>query len=96
MTTSTDLGTIWACVDCMFVHASGETEGEPDRAPWGILEGGQHVTLGLTYGEHTCGKGQDHDRECDCETEEFSWSTCEGCGSRLGGSRHAFTLWEDL
>jgi hypothetical protein len=27
------------------------------------------------------------------ETTEFSWSSCESCGSQLGGSRHeAFTI----
>jgi hypothetical protein len=27
--------------------------------------------------------------ECD---EEFSWSPCEACGSRLGGARHLFAI----
>lgn len=28
------------------------------------------------------------------ETTEFSWSRCDACGSRLGGSRHAFSVLE--
>ena len=32
------------------------------------------------------------DYECDCETNTFSTSQCEGCGSWLHGERHALTL----
>lgn len=35
------------------------------------------------------------DCNIDCENDEFSWSQCEGCGSTLGGSRHAMTVWEE-
>lgn len=31
--------------------------------------------------------------ECDCEHDSFSWRHCEGCGSSLGGERHAYTYW---
>ena len=86
---------IWVCVDCMFVHANGETESEPDREPLNLLEG-QEVTLGMLYSEHSCGRETDPDmsEECECEQQDFSWSRCEGCGSTLGGSRHAMTVWE--
>jgi hypothetical protein len=30
--------------------------------------------------------------DCQCEEMEFSWSSCDTCGSGLGGSRHAVTL----
>jgi len=33
----------------------------------------------------------DHDGITKCETQDFGRSPCENCGSRLGGSRHAFT-----
>ena len=34
---------------------------------------------------------EDHDGMTECETQDFGRSPCENCGSRLGGSRHAFT-----
>lgn len=86
--------TLWVCVDCMMVHANGETEGEPDRVPWAIYDDARNLTMGLMREEHEC--ESDGDGECDCETLEFSWSACEGCGSALGGSRYAFTEhWEE-
>lgn len=33
------------------------------------------------------------DYECDCDRLEFSWSSCDACGSNLGGDRHAFIIW---
>ncbi len=32
--------------------------------------------------------------ECDCETNTYSTSQCEGCGSWLHGERHAMTLFK--
>ena len=32
--------------------------------------------------------------ECDCETDTFSRSQCEGCGSYLHGERHGMTLFK--
>lgn len=34
------------------------------------------------------------DYECDCETNTFSTSQCEGCGSYLHGERHGMTLFK--
>lgn len=34
------------------------------------------------------------DYECDCETDTFSKTQCEGCGSYLHGERHAMTLFK--
>lgn len=97
--------TIWVCQDCMFVHANGETGNEsPDREPWEYLfdrePDGSSVTMGLTREEHECGWQDDEDsecwQECECADTEFSWSQCQGCGSTLGGSRHAFSLWNPI
>jgi hypothetical protein len=33
------------------------------------------------------------DYECDCETNTFSMSDCQGCGSEYHGERHAMTEW---
>lgn len=100
-----DTCTIWVCVDCMLHHANGECgschadEGH-DREPMGLVDrpmsGRDMVTMGMLDEQHDC--IQDHDGsniECDCETRSFSWSSCDGCGSTLGGERHAFTLWFD-
>lgn len=32
--------------------------------------------------------------ECECDTNTFSKSQCDGCGSFLAGARHAMTLWK--
>lgn len=51
--------------------------------------------------EHGDNSDQHHDQsdhdypddyECDCETNTFSTSQCEGCGSYLHGERHAMWL----
>jgi hypothetical protein len=31
--------------------------------------------------------------DCECEQEGFSWSSCDVCGSPLGGDRFAVTFW---
>lgn len=92
--------TIWVCVDCMLHHANGECGscsdlyGPHDEEPLSLLMG-QHYAMGMVRGEHLgenfCG---DVD-ECDCETNTYSTSQCEGCGSWLHGERHAFTVFAD-
>lgn len=65
-----------ACADCLFLVANGETP-EGDN---GELETAMMANLGAQDVRHlVCGSGEDN---------EFSWSACECCGSRLGGSRH--------
>lgn len=95
---------IWVCVDCMLHHANGEcgscNEEGHDKEPWSQLDAGDFVTMGMFSNLHgdNCpfrtGTGEDYP-DCDCETEYFSRWSCSGCGSELGGSRHAFTLWWD-
>lgn len=102
MTLTDNTCTIWVCTDCLMVAANGELpDPEPECEPWSKLEG-EFVTMGLVAEEHNedC-PNVDHETgewlgigDCTgCETQDFSWSNCEGCGSHLGGSRHAFTLW---
>jgi len=31
--------------------------------------------------------------ECECEQTTFSWSSCDVCGSNLGGAREAVVFW---
>jgi len=94
--------TIWVCQDCMLHHANGEcgschmdSEGTwdgHDREPWALEPDQSKVTMGMLWSEHPCGDDMDL---CDCETINFSMSSCDGCGSTLAGERHAFTLWFD-
>jgi hypothetical protein len=99
-----NLGTIWVCQDCMLHDANGECGGCHDEdgheggEPLSSIGDGFHVTMGLAWDEHAedCQNRAEHEwrGECDCETNTFSTSQCEGCGSYLHGERHAMTLWE--
>jgi hypothetical protein len=91
---------LWVCSDCLMAHANGEDSVEDRPAsepePWAIFPDASRVSMGMLDDNHSCGQSwDDGTRDCGCETDEFSWSPCDGCGSTLGGSRHAFTLWEE-
>lgn len=93
--------TIWVCQNCLFHYANGECGDchEPEHEggePWSLWEGlSENVTMGLMSSEHLCHEaGIVQFGECDCETDAFSTSSCEGCGSTYHGERHAFTVWE--
>jgi hypothetical protein len=100
-------GTIWVCMDCMLHHANGECGscsdmyGPHDEEPLSAVEAPFTVAMGMAYSEHsedceTRIQGRVPDNyECDCETDTFSTSQCEGCGSHLHGERHAMTLFKD-
>lgn len=97
------------CVCCMLLLANGECcDGSDDNAPCGTPERlatyetagsdarAYHITLGQVTDE--CG----HDLHDDVQSEEhtencerfgFSWSSCDTCGSSLGGDRYAATVW---
>ncbi len=92
----------WICTHCFIHLVNGDcTDIEMcDADPGHPLSefGDMHVTPGIRFSEHSCilgegdGWGPD-DHECDCETSTLSWHACEGCGSNLGGERHAVTGW---
>ena len=93
-------GTIWVCQDCMLHHANGECGGchyGHDEEPLSSISDGFHVAMGMAAEEHSedCGYRHDGLSECDCETNTYSTSQCEGCGSYLHGERHAMTLFKD-
>ena len=84
-----EYGTAEVCVDCYFAHHygaheheghwyAGESDTPSDRKPLALLED-------YELADNT-----------DLETEEgmttFSWSSCEGCGSTLGGARYRLAL----
>lgn len=84
--------TYWVCEDCLMAQA-GYDEHELGRAfecdPLNLIPADAVVTDGLLREEHDC----DGEPECDCETVDFSRSSCDGCGSHLAGSRYALTVW---
>lgn len=95
------------CTDCLMFLANGETPihmGEDETAEWmaeiGRRAGDLHVGVG---GEHFYEEGCRNvtadgewigSTDCDCETQEFTWQSCDTCGSTLGGSRHAVHYFE--
>lgn len=90
--------TLWVCEDC-YATANGLDDDitAPDREPLSLIGGDAEVTSGLVQNEHdpactvyVLGWMGD---ECECERRTFSWSPCQGCGSTLGGSREALTVW---
>lgn len=99
-----ELGTIWVCQNCMLHHANGEC-GDCHREndehegfyPWNSLSENETVTMGMAEEEHSCGRENGEEvHECDCETNPFGTSRCEGCYSWFHGERHAFTLWSEV
>jgi hypothetical protein len=108
MKTTTEEGTTyWVCEDCYLVHAGydeHELGRDFDREPLSMIVDTAEVTAGLLADEHDddcpvwLGDPSRADvpvdgEECECETVSFTWSRCDGCGSRLGGERHALTVW---
>lgn len=98
--------TIWVCRCCMLNHANGDCGcgayyGEdPDHDPLGLVDPNK-IAMGMYAQEHheTCEinitGSAPNDYECDCGTDTYSTSPCQGCGSYLHGERHAVTLWLD-
>lgn len=96
--------TLWVCVNCIQHHANGECgDCHEDEH-----QGGEPLSkvdytksaMGLLYSEHSedchvfISEGEDRD-ECDCETNTYSTSSCDGCGSDYHGERHAMTEWSE-
>ncbi len=95
-------GTIWVCQDCIMHAANGEcgschdSEGH-DCEPLSLTDPRTTVP-GMAREEHAedCPRRNgDDSTDCDCETDTYSTSQCEGCGSYLHGERHAMTILED-
>lgn len=103
MSNEENYGTIWVCLCCMLSHANGECCASDDHGgdgcvPLSKVGAPYRVFAGMGWKEHSC---IEHDEgacecelpdECDCETNTYSTSQCEGCGSYLHGERHAMTL----
>lgn len=77
--------------------------------PLSAIETPFHVAMGMVHKEHAeeClwrelasrspqqGDPALDGYECECETNTYSTSQCEGCGSYLHGERHAMTLFKN-
>ena len=88
---------ISVCLTCMISHANGEDireegDGQPDPFSQWVAEFGNGYTIAMG-GEHydNC-TDEDRAEGCDCEELGFSWSSCQGCDSGLGGDRYRFTV----
>jgi len=93
--TTEPIALIWVCQRCLF----DDSHGGDGIAPWSLETG--EVTMGMLAAEHAddcpvriTGEWPDN-YECECERRDFSWRRCDGCGSTLGGERHAFTVWAE-
>jgi len=88
---STTYSDVWVCTDCYFAHHYGATEhegawyaGESDTpADWEPL----HELEGFHLADNT-------DSNTGDGIDTFSWSSCDGCGSTLGGSRYRLAIFE--
>lgn len=83
---------LWVCVDCYFAHHygahehdgawfAGESDTPSDREPLGRCHGLELTddAYGADY-DGTDGSGEGYDG--------FAMTSCDGCGSTLGGARY--------
>ncbi len=72
------------CVDCVHVLANGEL---PDDSAWSADDHADAM-------DATQPGASDFTLACGEECEGwFSWASCDGCGSTLGGERHPAVVW---
>ena len=94
--------TLWVCINCIHHAANGECGQCHEESH----EGGEPLSLlsvracpGMGWDDHSeyCpnSQGQMVKYECDCETNTYSTSSCDGCGSTYHGERHAMTEWSE-
>jgi hypothetical protein len=82
-----DYSDVWFCVDCMVKAVNDEDptdarEGDP--VPLSLIEAGTQLSANF---------GDPEDPDADSGEVDFSARICDGCGSRLAGSRFRFALW---
>lgn len=93
-----ETATLWVCTDCLMKEANDDLSGADAemQAQYPAMSklAGEDVSLGMTQDGHACGRENgSFFGECECETDPFSSSQCDGCGSPYAGERHALTLW---
>jgi hypothetical protein len=85
----------WVCTDCYFAHHYGYLQHNraylvgPDFDPDKDVAECEPLALlaGLDLSDNV-------DSETENGIAEFSWTSCDGCGSRLGGSRYRLAVWK--
>ena len=89
--------TSWACYGCYEFMVNGELPWDSPHRSRVIRD--SVATLppyspGRVHGVDGCGHdhGDDHDEMTECESKDFSRSSCDCCRSLLGGYRFAFTV----
>jgi hypothetical protein len=75
---------LWLCQDCTIYAANGDLSGIDDA------KREKEVVRGVNaFGRHLV---VDYDSETGEGERSFSWSSCDACGSDLGGSRTRFAV----
>lgn len=99
----TDTFPAWVCICCFSMLVNGEpcdcgeqgydADGIGKSHPFSLMEllKDDEPTPGLMRYDHCTGCPEGGD--CGCDAWDFSWQACQGCGSHLGGERHAVTGW---
>jgi len=72
------------CTDCLLAACNGDFSGIESDARVAEVEAGL-ASLGANL-------VPSFDSESGEGIAKFSWSECDCCGSRLGGSRHTFAI----
>lgn len=74
---------LWICQDCFLLEETGELNDVSEVREEDVAEAIASLSgyLAANWDSET-GEG----------INEFSWSTCDCCRSRLGGERHRYTL----
>ncbi len=84
---------ITVCVDCYFAHHYGAVKDE--QGQWFA---GESDTPCDREPLNLCSMDDELADNTDSETgegiQDFSWSSCDGCGSTLGGARYRLAVFQ--
>ena len=94
--------TLSVCADCMETEAYGQARESRDltvdRPPLGLIPAGADISSGCLDCEPCAHPDCGPSPVCGCGYGDpghgFSWSSCDGCGSSLGGNRYPLVVWE--
>lgn len=64
---------------------AGESDSPADRKPLGLIDDQTRLADNTS--------DPDDDPDADAGIDDFSWRSCQGCGSTLGGSRYRLAVW---
>lgn len=78
----------WLCEDCTIAECNGDYSGMDDKRQAEV----EAAFESLSKDNIIC--TANFDSENDSGIEEFSWRSCDCCGTHLGGSRHRFAMWK--